>query len=240
MPTSHENPEVTSLKTTATRHTRREATARHRLAARRSALAELVPALEEAISEITPPYLRYRIHRWLEMTVLLLLAVAEIVVAQTVVQALGLSAIATDLVAVVVGATATGLAWLVGHEWIVARDPQAIAAGRPGWLGLAKAATAAFLVANLAVRIFYGILAEQADTLGGGLVAPLLAGVLLSMVTAALMIVAAFITAHAETALEAELRRRLRSVRRELGQMDKLLGAAPGTYPDGHLSVVEE
>ena len=105
-----------------------------------------------------------------------LLTVAEIVVAQTVVQALGLSAIATDLVAVVVGVTATGLAWLVGHEWIVAHDPQAIAAGRPGWLGLAKVATAAFLVANLAVRVFYGILAEQADHLGNGLVAPLLAG----------------------------------------------------------------
>ena len=54
------------------------------------------------------------------------------------------------------------------------------------------------------------------------------------------MMVAAFITAHAETAQEAELRCRLRSVRRELGQMDKLLGAVPDTYPDGHLSVVEE
>ena len=153
MPAPHESPEVTSLKTTATRHTSREAAAHHGLAARRGALAKLVAALEETIDEITPPYLRYRIHRWLEMTVLLLLTAAEIVVAQTVVQALGLSAIATDLVALVMGATATGLAWLVGHEWIVARDPQAIAAGRPGWLGLAKAATAAFLVANLAVRV---------------------------------------------------------------------------------------
>jgi hypothetical protein len=240
MPAPHESPEVTSLRTATTRHTSRKATAHHGLAARRGTLAKLAAALEEALDEITPPYLRYLIHRWLEMTVLLLLTVAEIVVAQTVVQALGLSAIATDLVAVVVGASATGLAWLVGHEWIVACDPQAIAAGRPSWLGLAKAATAAFLSANLAVRVFYGILAEQADRLGGGLVAPLLAGVLLTIVTAVLMMVAAFVTAHTETAQQAGLRRRLRGVRRELCQLDKLLGSAPNTYPDAHLSVVEE
>jgi hypothetical protein len=240
MPAPNERPEVASLDRVVTRHTAQEAAAQNGLAARRGALAAFVAALERTLDVITPAYLRYRIHRWLELTMLLLLAIAEIVVAQTVVQSLGLSAIATDLVAVVVGATATGLAWLFGHEWVVAHDPQAIAAGRPSWLGLAKAATVAFLVANLAVRIFYGLLAEQADRLGSGLVAPLLAGVMLTMITAALMIVAAFVTAHAETGQQAELRNRLRRARRELGQLDKLLGPDPGTPPDGHLSVVEE
>ena len=214
--------------------------ARRGLSARRNALAKVAAALEEAIEEITPPYLRYRIRRGLELTVLLLLTIAEIVVAGTVVQALGLSAMATYLVAAVVGAAATGLAWLVGHEWAVSQDPQAIAAGRRGWLGLAGATTGAFLVANLAVRVFYGLLAEQADHLGSSLLAPLLAGSLLTAVTVVLMVVAAFVTAHAETDKEAELRNRLRRVRSELDVLDNRVGAVdPGSYPDGHLSVVE-
>jgi hypothetical protein len=40
------------------------------------------------------------------------------------------------------------------------------------------------------VRIYYGLLAEQAGHLGSGLVAPVLSGVLLTVVTAALMVVA--------------------------------------------------
>jgi hypothetical protein len=240
MPATDENLEVTSLKRTATRHATKVAMAQRGLAARRSALAKVRAALEEAIDEITPPYLRYQIHRWLEMTVLLLLTIAEIVVAETVVQALGLSATATYLVAVVVGITATALAWLVGHEWAVAHDPQAHAAGRRSWLGLAEATTAAFLVANLAVRISYGLLAEQADRLGNSLAAPLLAGSLLTVVTAALMMVAAFVTAHTETGEVAELRKRLRCVRAELRRLDNLIGADSASFPDGHLSVVEE
>ena len=59
------------------------AVARRGLSARRNALAKVAAALEEAIEEITPPYLRYRIRRWLELTVLLLLTIAEIVVAGT-------------------------------------------------------------------------------------------------------------------------------------------------------------
>ena len=233
MPAPNESPDVTSLKRTVTRSTTRKAAAQQGLAARRGVVAKVVAALEEALEEITPPYLRYQIRRWLELLVLLLLTVAEVVVAQTVVQALGLTATVTDLVAVVVGVTATGLAWLLGHEWVVAHDPEAIAAGRPGWLGLAKLAIAVFLVANLAVRVYYGLLAEQVDQLGNGIVAPLLAGVLLTIVTAALMMVAAFVTAHAETAREAELRRRLRAARRELSQLDKLLGSHPGRRSRG-------
>ncbi len=64
----------------------------------------------------------------------------------------------------------------------------------------------AFLAANLAVRVYYGLLAEQANQLGNSLAAPLLSGALLTAVTAALMVVAAFVTAHAETGKEAELR----------------------------------
>src|SRR5216683_1390181 len=129
MPAPNEHPEVVNLNKTATRHLTNIAAARRGLAARRGELAKLAAALEEALEEVTPSYLRYRIRRWLELTMLLMLTVAEIVVAETVVQALGLSAMATYLVAVVVGAAATGLAWLVGHEWAVAHDPQAVAAG---------------------------------------------------------------------------------------------------------------
>ena len=239
MPAPNESPDVTSLKRTVTA-ARPGRPPRSRVWPPAAGWSRKSwPALEEALEEITPPYLRYQICRWLELLVLLLLP-GRGVVAQTVVQALGLTATVTDLVAVVVGVTATGLAWLLGHEWVVAHDPEAIAAGRPGWLGPAKLAIAVFLVANLAVRVYYGLLAEQVDQLGNGIVAPLLAGVLLTIVTAALMMVAAFVTAHAETAREAELRRRLRAARRELSQLDKLLGATPGAGPEAHLSVVEE
>ena len=241
MSAANEHPEVANLKRTANRTITKLAAAQRGLAARRSELAKLAAALEEALDEVTPAYMRYRIRRWLELTVLLLLTIAEIVVAQTVVQALGLSATATDLVAVVVGAAATGLAWLWGHEWAVAHDPQAVAAGRRGWLGLAAGTAGAFLVANLAVRIYYGLLAEQANQLGSSLIAPLLAGSLLTAVTAALMLVAAFVTAHAETGKEAELRNRLRRVRSELHLLENRVGAVdPGSHQDGHLSVVEQ
>ena len=241
MPAPDEHPEVVNLNKTVVRHVTNVAAARRGLAARRGELAKLVAALEEALEELTPSYLRYRIRRWLELTVLLVLTVAEIVVAETVVQALGLSAMATYLVAVVVGAAATGLAWLVGHEWAVAHDPQAVAAGRRGWQGLAAATVGAFLAANLAVRVYYGLLAEQANNLGNSLAAPLLSGLLLTAVTAALMVVAAFVTAHAETAKEAELRNRLRRARKELQVLDHHVGPVdPGAYSDGQLSVVEK
>lgn len=241
MPTPNEHPEVANLKETATRHITKVATARRGLAIRRSELTQLMGALEKAIDAITSPYSRYRIRRWQELTVLLLLTIAEVVVAETVVQALGLSATATDLVAVVVGAAATGLAWLIGHEWAVGQDPQALAAGRRGWLGIVGATAAAFLVANLGVRVYYGLLDEQANHLGSSLLAPLLTGSLLTAVTAALMVVAAFVTAHAETAKEADLRNRLRQVRSELHLLDSRTRAVdPDSYPDGHLSVVED
>lgn len=180
-------------------------------------------------------------NRWLELTVLLILTIAEVVVAETVVQALGLSATSTDLVAVVVGGAATGLAWLVGHEWAVAHDPQAAAAGRRSWLRPATVVAGAFLVANLAVRVYYGLLAAQANHLGAGLVAPLLSGSLLTAVTAALMVVAAFVTAHAETAKEAELRKQLSQVRSELSALDNRVGVLD-TGPDTteQLAVVDE
>jgi hypothetical protein len=198
--------------------------ARQAMAARRSELATLAARLEETLDEIRVPHQRYQIRRWTQTTVLLILAAAEIVVAETVVQALGLSAILTGLVAVVVGGAATGLAWLVGHEWTVAHDPQAVAAGRRGWLGLVVATSGTFLVANLATRVYYGLRAEQASHLGSGLAASVLAGFLLTVVTAALMVVAAFVTAHAETGKEAELRARLRRVRNKLRLIEDFAG----------------
>jgi len=239
MSASNEHPEVVKLNRIASRHIGRVAAARRGLAVRRGEQAKLAAALEEALDQIVPPHQRYRIRRWLEVAALLALTVAEVVVAETVVQALGLSASSTVLVAVVVGVTATGLAWLAGHEWALAHDPQAMAAGRRSWLSIAAATAGAFLVANLAVRVYYGVLAEQASRLGTGLVAPLLAGFLLTAVTAALMVVAAFITAHAETAKEAELRKRLRQVRRQLAVLN---GRADGaeTGPAKHLAVVDE
>lgn len=241
MSTPNEHPEVVNLNKTATRHVTNIAAARRELAARRGELAKLAGALEGALEEVTPSYLRYWIRRRLELVVLLLLTVAEVVVAETVVQALGLSAMATYLVAMVLGAAATGLAWLVGHEWAVAHDPRAVAAGRRAWLGLAAATVGAFLAANLAVRVYYGLLDEQANNLGNGLAAPLLSGLLLTAVTAALMVIAAFVTAHAETAKEAELRNRLRRARKELQVLDRHVGPVdPSSYPDGQLSVVRK
>lgn len=238
MSAPNEHPEVAKLQRIATRHISRVAAAQRGLSARRSELTKLVAALEEALDQIVPPHQRYRIRRWLELTVLLVLTVAEVIVAQTVVQALGLSAISTTLVAVVVGGAATGLAWLIGHEWALARDSQAMAAGRRSWLGAATAAAGVFLVANLAVRVYYGLLAEQASQFGTGLVAPLLAGSLLTAVSGALMLVAAFVTAHAETAKEAELGRRLRKVRRELGALTSRAGAVEPS-PAEHFMVVD-
>lgn len=239
MSAPNEHPEVAKLQRIATRHISRVAAAQRGLSARRSELAKLVAALEEALDQIVPPHQRYRIRRWLELTVLLVLTVAEVIVAGTVVQALGLSATSTILVAVVVGGAATGLAWLAGHEWALAHDPRAMTAGRRSWLGAATATAGAFLVANLAVRVYYGLLADQANHLGTGLVAPLLAGSLLTAVTAALMVVAAFVTAHAETVKEAELGRRLRQVRRELGALDGRAGVAEPS-PAEHLAAVDD
>jgi hypothetical protein len=241
VPTTDEHPEVANLNGTAARHITKVATAQRGLATRRSELTQLGGALEKALDAITPPHSRYRIRRWQELTVLLLLTIAEVVVAETVVQALGLSASATDLVAVVVGAAATGMAWLIGHEWAIGQDPQALAAGRRGWLSVAGATGAAFLIANLGVRVYYGLLDEQANHLGSSLMAPLLTGSLLTAVTAVLMVVAAFVTAHAETAKEAELQNRLRQVRSELHLLDSRIRAVdPDSYPDGHLSIVED
>lgn len=235
----NELPEVAELQRIASRHVGRVAAAQRGLSARRSELARLAAALEEALDHIVPPHQRYRIRRWLEVTVLLVLTVAEVIVAQTVVQALGLSATSTILVAVVVGGAATGLAWLAGHEWALAHDPQTMAVGRRSWLRAATATAGAFLVTNLAVRVYYGLLAEQASHLGTGLVAPLLAGSLLTAVSGALMVVAAFVTAHAETAKEAELRRRLRRVRREFGALDGRAGVVE-PRPAERLAVVDQ
>jgi hypothetical protein len=241
VPVPSEHTEIANLKGTTIRHITKEAAARRGLTMRRSQLAQLIGALERALDTVTPAYLRYRIRRWLELTILLLLTIAEIVVAETVVQALGLSATATDLVAVVVGATATGLAWLIGHEWAIGQDAQALAAGRRGWLRITGVAASAFLIANLTMRVYYGYLDEQANHLGSSLLAPLLSGSLLTAVTAALMVVAAFTTGHAETGKEAELRNRLRQVRRELRLLDNRLRAVdPDSQMDGHLSVIEE
>jgi hypothetical protein len=219
-----ERPEVASLGRLSSRHRSRVADARRSLTIRRSELAEDAAALEEALDDLSPPYQRYRISRRAEVTSLLTLGVAEIVVADTVVQALGLTATATDLVAVAVGGAATGLAWLAGHEWAVSHDPQAAAAGQRGWRRLAVATAGSFLAVNLGVRVRYGLLAEQAGHLGSGLVAPLLSGALLTAVTAALMVVAAFVSAHAETAKEAELRVRLSRVRAELRSLEGRVG----------------
>jgi hypothetical protein len=241
MAASNEHPEVAALQRTAARHISRVAAARRGLGARRSELTKLVAALEEALDQITPPHQRYRIRRWLELTILLMLTIAETVVADTVVQALGLSTISTELVAVVVGGAATGIAWLAGHEWAIAQDPQAVTTGRRSWLGAVLVTATVFLLANLAVRIYYGVLDDQANHLGTGLVAPLLAGSLLTAVTAALMVVAAFVTAHAETAKEAELRRRLHQLRLELGTLDARVAVTePAIVPAEHLAVIDE
>jgi len=68
----------------------------------------------------------------------------------------------------------------------------------------------------LGVRIYYGVLAEQVGRLSSSLVAPVLSGGLLTAVTAALMVVAAFISAHAENRKEAQLRIRLKRLRAQM------------------------
>jgi hypothetical protein len=234
-PSNGEHPEVTSLRRLSSRHRDREADAQRGLAARYYYDLRCAAALEEALDEIRPPYQRYRISRRLEMTSLAILGAAEVVVADTVVQSLGFTATATDLVAVAVGATATGLAWLVGHEWAIAHDPQAAAAGRRGWLGLASVTAGVFLTTNLGVRTYYGILAEQVNRPGSSLVPPLLSGGLLTVVTAALMVVTAFISAHAETSKEAQLRSRLKRLRAEMRGLANRVGvlesASAGELP---------
>ncbi len=139
MSAPNEHPEVAKLERIATRHLSRVAAAQRGMSARRIELAKLVAALEETLDQVVPSHQRYRIRRLLELTMLLVFTVAEVIVAESVVQALGLSATSTTLVAVVVGGAATGQAWLVGHEWALAHDPQALAAGRRSWLGAATA-----------------------------------------------------------------------------------------------------
>jgi hypothetical protein len=224
IPAQREHPHITYLRRQSARHTSRVADARRDLAALHHEKAERAAALEEALDEIRPSYHRLRINRRAEIISLLSLGVGEVVVAESVVQALGLTATATNLVAIGVGGAATGLAWLVGHEWAISRDPQALIAGQRGWLRAAVAMALAFLVANLGVRIYYGLLSEEAAHLGSGLVAPLISGMLLTVVTAVLMLVAAFISAHAETGKEAHLRAQLKQVLRELRTLENRVG----------------
>jgi hypothetical protein len=229
-----ENSEVASLERQAARRRARLADARSGLALRYQQVSERVGALEEALIDIRPPYQRYRITRWIELICLMVLCVAEIIVANTVVQALGLTAIATALVAVVVGGAATGLAWLLGHEWAVSHDLHAAAAGRRGWLRLTVITAGFFLVVNLGVRIYFGVLDEQAAGLGQGLMAPMLSGFLLTIVTMALILIAAFITANSETAEEAQLRTRLKRLRAELRSLEDRVGILePGASISG-------
>lgn len=222
MGANRERPEITVLRRQSSRHTARLAEARRNATAAYRDQIEESAAVEEALDEIRPSYQRYRITRPLEVTSLVVVGGAEVVVADTVVQALGLTATATDLVALGVGGAATGLAWLIGHEWAISRDPQATAEGRRGWLGAAVWTTAAFLAANLGVRIYYGLLSEQANGLGNDPVPPVLSGLLLTVVTAALMVVAAFISAHAETTKESQLRKRLHRIRTELRALERI------------------
>jgi hypothetical protein len=241
MATRDENAEVAWLERLASRRKARLAAARSGLALRYQEVTRHVAALEEALDELRSPYHRYRITRWIELVCLAVLCTAEIVVADTVVQALGLTAITTGLVAVVVGGAATGLAWLLGHEWAVSRDPHAAAAGRRGWLRLTVITVGLFLVINLGVRIYYGVLDEQAAGLGDGLIAPVLSGFLLTIVTMALILIAAFITAHSETAEEAQLRARLKRLRTELRSLEDRVGVLqPGTVSADRKAIGEE
>ena len=241
MATRDENAEVAWLERLASRRKAKLAEARSGLALRYQEVTRHVAALEEALDDIRSPHHRYRITRWIELSCLAVLCVAEIVVANTVVQALGLTAIATGLVAVVVGGAATGLAWLLGHEWAVSRDPHAAAAGRRGWLRLTVFTAGLFLVINLGVRIYYGVLAEQAGGLGGGLIAPMLSGFLLTIVTMALIVIAAFITAHSETAEEAQLRARLKRLRAELHSLEDRVGILqPGVVTADQKAIMNE
>jgi hypothetical protein len=215
-------PEVAVLRRQSSRHIARKAEARRDVTAVYRNQVEETAALEETLDEIRPSYQRYRITRRQEVASLVVVGGAEVVVADTVVQALGLTAMATDLVAIGVGGAATGLAWLIGHEWALSRDLQAAAEGRRGWLGVAVGTAAAFLAANLGVRIYYGLLSEEVGNLGRNIVPPVLSGLLLTVVTAALMVVAAFVSAHAETAKESQLRVRLRRMRAELRSLERV------------------
>ena len=111
--------------------------------------------------------------------------------------------------------------------------------GRRGWLRAALGTAGVFLAANLGVRVYYGVLSEQANNLGGGLVAPLLSGLLLTAVTAALMVVAAFVSAHAETAKESQLRAKLRRMRAELRRLERI-GAQHLSPPRSGLHPIAE
>jgi hypothetical protein len=240
MAANHGNPAVAALRRQSSRHTARMADARRNVAAAYRDQVEQIAALEEALDEIRPSYQRYWISRRLEVASLVILGGAEVVVAGTVVQALGLTAIATDLVALGVGGAATGLAWLVGHEWAISRDLQAAAEGRRGWLHAALGTAAAFLTANLGVRIYYGLLSEEASNLSSGLVAPLLSGLLLTVVTAALMVIAAFVSAHAETAKESQLRAKLSRMRADLRSLEHVGAPRLGLARSSPRSSAEE
>lgn len=235
----NEHPQVTLLRRQSARHTVRVADARRDLAAVYREKAERAAALEEALDEISPSHHRMRISRRAEAISLLVVGVVEVVVAESVVQALGLTAVATNLIAIGVGVAATALAWLVGHEWAISRDPQALVVGQRGWLRVSIVMTLAFLVANLGVRIYYGLLSEEAAHLGSGLFAPLISGVLLTVVTAVLMLVAAFISAHAETGKEAHLRAQLTEIRGELRTLEKRVGVLRDGLPQGGPQQVE-
>jgi hypothetical protein len=76
--------------------------------------------------------------------------------------------------------------------------------------------------------------------LPGNLVAPVLSGSLLTALTAALMALAAFVTAHAETGNAAELRAQLRRAHRELRTLEARIGVLDsGPDQGGHLAVVD-
>lgn len=231
MITPDEHPVIRSLRRQASRHSSRMADARRELTAVYNDDIEQAAALEEALDEISPPHQRSPITRSTEVLSILALGAGEVVVADTVVQALGLTATATGLVAVGVGGAATGLAWLTGHEWAVSHDPRAAVTGYRGWLRVALASAGAFLAANLGVRVYYGLLAEEASHLGSSLVPPLLSGLLLTVVTAVLMVVAAFVSSHAETGKERRLRCQLNRTRARLRSLETRVGVLRSVQP---------
>ena len=237
--TSNPNPEITAIKRQAQRHVGSYANARRDLAVQCADQVEHRAALEDALDEIRSSHQGHGIRRWVEMGSLAVLGAAEVVVAENVVQALGLTATNTRLVAVAVGGSATALAWLAGHEWAMSRDPRVVLAGRRGWLRLATAASGTFLAANLGVRIYYGFLTEKVNHYGNGLVAPVLSGLLLTAVTAALMIVAAYVSAHAESPKVAHIRARIRQARRAIRPLQDA-GAPRITGRDGLRPVADE
>ena len=89
MAANHENPAVTALRRQSSRYAARVADARRNVAAAYRDRVERIAALEEALDEIRPSYQRYWISRRLEVASLVILGGAEVVVAGTVVQALG-------------------------------------------------------------------------------------------------------------------------------------------------------